>query len=562
MSHKTKSRTNINNDKTPTTESDKAIKILNEQIQEVKEELRTAYSLSAKVEGGYEPTEKEKKLIADQPVQSKLLQKLEGMMVAMGGDINTGAPEKKPYKRRKAYSFTLLHFFYLVRVAQQGFFHLNMSAYPAIEPRAVTYLCDKLVGASIYASQSVGEEEKKHRLTVLTILDKLHHGVDEPIAEGFKTTYKQVKAATRGLVNQNLKQQQQQYQQQQASTSSQNPLIPPIWVVMPYSTMIDNNSFAMPGALPISPFPGVFPSTTMPQTVLSESVSQDDTRTLSDDSEDSEDEMEPRQPLKIETNTNTGIQDEIDERFADPEMSEVEDEINEESTSITADKEAKEEQTAIVDNKTNVVDKKTNVVDKKTNVVDKKTNVVDKKTNVVDNKTNVVDNKTNLVDNKTNVVEEKISPVPKPSTINEDKRVEEKKEMIGKQIIDVLTRDENKPEPIPTVETEVEGTKISKQSYNDMYKKEDSWASVEVEYDSFIKEDPFIKDNKQWENAVEAESPTANPSWANYASHSPPTDSAPASPETAKTPINTRAYTSRRRGGYKRPYGNFSSRRE
>ena len=175
--------------------------------------------------------------------------------------------------------WSLMHFFYLVRLAQQGFFSLISSINPAIEPQALIYLADKMVGHSLHASRSPDEQTRKaNKAQFRNTVRNLHAEKEEPVAEGFRTTYKQVMQLIHGLVDQSLGEQSRNekaaaQEQDDDNTSKANettpskqppvPTIPPIWVVMPYSSMIDGATFAMPGAVPTLPYPSTLLPTHM-----------------------------------------------------------------------------------------------------------------------------------------------------------------------------------------------------------------------------------------------------------------------------------------------------------
>jgi hypothetical protein len=159
----------------------------------------------------------------------------------------------------------LIRFFYLVRLAQQGFFYLIAGVYPYLEPQAITFLCDKMVGSTLYASRaSLDIERKNHRNLVREIVRKLHLELDEPVADGFKTTYKQIMQAIHSLADQSVvqhppAQQEDDDEEEKVPKTNLQPAkaqaIPPIWVVMPYSSMMDGASYALPGTIPTLPYP-------------------------------------------------------------------------------------------------------------------------------------------------------------------------------------------------------------------------------------------------------------------------------------------------------------------
>lgn len=155
-------------------------------------------------------------------------------------------------------NMSLLHFFYLVRLAQQGFFYTISAAYPDLEPEALIYLCDKLITASLYAERLSDPLEKRtYRSTTYDLLRNLIEEKDIPIAVGFKTTYKQIMDITQDLIYQSIKPSEEVVVGDETSQSAK-PVptnIPPLWVVMPYNGLMDNRTFALPGAVPSLPFP-------------------------------------------------------------------------------------------------------------------------------------------------------------------------------------------------------------------------------------------------------------------------------------------------------------------
>lgn len=158
----------------------------------------------------------------------------------------------------------MLRFFYLVRLTQQGLFHLISSSYPALEPQAIIHLADKLVAGSMGGATSMLSSERTDaRRTTRRISFNLYKELDEPIAEGFKTTYKDIMQAANCLGGERSYEQRKNEQSQhnnqsdvtQASaTEVATTGIPPIWVVVPYCSMMDSSNFALSGNLPSLPF--------------------------------------------------------------------------------------------------------------------------------------------------------------------------------------------------------------------------------------------------------------------------------------------------------------------
>ncbi|KAI8084005.1 uncharacterized protein B0P05DRAFT_535820 [Gilbertella persicaria] len=226
---------------------------LRTEIESVKEKVRAAYILETKREEGQELTQEERKIIEERPVNIKLNEALHDMYMTQSSpsvERNRGLQEEEIW--------TLMHFFYLVRLAQQGFFYLISNMCPSIEPQALTFLADKMVGSSLYASRSPHEQSRKsHKAQVRRIVRDLHAELDEPIAEGFRTTYQQIMRLIHGLVDQSLGEQDSKEKEGKEKQPQKpvGPTIPPVWVVMPYSSMMDGATFAMPGAIPTLPYP-------------------------------------------------------------------------------------------------------------------------------------------------------------------------------------------------------------------------------------------------------------------------------------------------------------------
>lgn len=165
-------------------------------------------------------------------------------------------------------TITMLHFFYLVRLSQQGFFSVIANAYPDLQVEALAYLCDKLVGNSLFLSTDAAAGVQKEKTKqVFDLLRKLHQGVDEPVGDDFTMTFKQVRDVMYNLVDKALQQPkmngesssllpqpspsedslQQQQQQQRRQQQS-------VWVVVPFTGMMDLTSIQLPsGTVPPPP---------------------------------------------------------------------------------------------------------------------------------------------------------------------------------------------------------------------------------------------------------------------------------------------------------------------
>ncbi|CAO3626372.1 unnamed protein product [Mucor hiemalis] len=156
-------------------------------------------------------------------------------------------------KNLPAESKSLLHFFYMVRLAQQGFFHLISGAHPSLEPQAVQYVCDTLISNSIRESRSPNSPHDRafYTETVWEIYTGLIDEKDEPVGKGYRTTYKDIMNAAHALIDESISQ-----PVSNKSVKTVNTPQPPVWFVMPYVSMMDSQMLTFPGsASPILPLP-------------------------------------------------------------------------------------------------------------------------------------------------------------------------------------------------------------------------------------------------------------------------------------------------------------------
>lgn len=233
-------------------------------------------------------------------------------------------------------------------------------AYPDVEPEALIYLCDKLVGASIYAERTAHEIEKKaFRATAYRLMRNLVARENIPIAQGFKTTYKQIMDIVQDLIYQSLgpnpsKEEEKAVEEETDASKKSIPAnVPPLWVVMPHIGMMDNKTFAMPGTVPSLPFPSHIlaalspPQATYPNAVddLKSEVNaleqkfkekKKEKKSKKEEEEKSKEENGPEENV-----TQNGHEEEEEDeeeydseyervRFADAETSESEEEVEEE----------------------------------------------------------------------------------------------------------------------------------------------------------------------------------------------------------------------------------------
>jgi hypothetical protein len=157
--------------------------------------------------------------------------------------------------------FSVLHLFYLVRLAQQGYFSVISHKYPALEPLAVRYICDKLVTSSLYTDKIADKEIKSaRRKEIFEIIELLRKGADLPVGPGFKTTYKYIAKIIQDLIKQTLL----QHGNYEVKPQDMSATPPQVWIMMPYTSMIDNSClypFSIPSMTP-GGFMGPVPFTT------------------------------------------------------------------------------------------------------------------------------------------------------------------------------------------------------------------------------------------------------------------------------------------------------------
>ncbi|CEG83242.1 hypothetical protein RMATCC62417_17200 [Rhizopus microsporus] len=205
-------------------------KFLDNEIESLREKVREAYRILAKKDMGHIPTEEENQVVEEYAVNKKLIARLEAIK-----EDAVGYKPKRFYKEQDF--FSTLQFFYLVRLAQQGYFGIISEKYPALEPLAVRYLCDKLITASLYA---VGSDEKlksANSQIIFDIITALTRERDEPVGPGFKTTFKYISSAIKDLI----KQTGLQHQPLPTTEIQSKPMdhSPQVWIMMPYTSMID-----------------------------------------------------------------------------------------------------------------------------------------------------------------------------------------------------------------------------------------------------------------------------------------------------------------------------------
>lgn len=140
-------------------------------------------------------------------------------------------------------TLTLLHFFYIVRLAQKGFFTLISQKYPKVEPNALIHLCDKLVGSSLFVVKDPKEQVRSaKRNQVFDLLRKLHDGAPESIGDGFVTTFEQVRHLIYDFIGSTATHDDKasfEPLQEHSTVPTSSIQQPPVWIVVPFNGMVD-----------------------------------------------------------------------------------------------------------------------------------------------------------------------------------------------------------------------------------------------------------------------------------------------------------------------------------
>jgi hypothetical protein len=110
-----------------------------------------------------------------------------------------------------------------------------------------------LIGLSLQAARVIDSDAENAYSTELTqLLNKLYFGDKEAVAEGFTTTFGNIKGAINGLAKQSFHDgnNAEQTEAQKLSHASNGQLAqPPVWIVMPYTSMIDGGYSNMSGLI-------------------------------------------------------------------------------------------------------------------------------------------------------------------------------------------------------------------------------------------------------------------------------------------------------------------------
>ncbi|KAI8384402.1 uncharacterized protein BYT42DRAFT_259616 [Radiomyces spectabilis] len=234
--------------------------VIQQQMEDLASQLRQAEEARTKVEAGEKITEQEQVSIDKRSATSAALEQLQALYAKLSSpdmlgdtaskkkeeDKKVASTSKRSPEYEQQRSLTLLHFFYIVRLAQQGFFTIISSVYPRLEPLAIVHLCDKLVGGSLFAAKDLSEEVRlSKRKEVFSLLRKLNDGVDEPIDEGFVTTFREIREIIHHLIDNSLDAssdpQRAGWTQRMPTPQSSTPSSQPLLVVVPYNSMIDTS---------------------------------------------------------------------------------------------------------------------------------------------------------------------------------------------------------------------------------------------------------------------------------------------------------------------------------
>ncbi|KAI8336746.1 hypothetical protein BC941DRAFT_502943 [Chlamydoabsidia padenii] len=260
--------------------------IIQLDIDKLKKEARRTYEIQARQNAANETielTEEEQAVLDNRLVTSKMIDKLEDLKVKLS------SPE---VIRRVNYDYsclkqhypininehlethgelvtlfqqetlTLLHFFYIVRLAQKGFFTFISQSYPDVNPDALVHLCDKLVGGSLFVVKDpVKAVRSSKNAEVFEMLHKLHNGTPEAIGDGYSTTFEQVQHLIHDFIGSSQSTRNNQdpsdpldddNADDKASgaadlLSSFTPTFdttnqqPPVWLVVPFDGMVDGS---------------------------------------------------------------------------------------------------------------------------------------------------------------------------------------------------------------------------------------------------------------------------------------------------------------------------------
>ncbi|KAI7906677.1 uncharacterized protein BX663DRAFT_497291, partial [Cokeromyces recurvatus] len=257
---------------------------IKDEIKELKEKVRAAYALNIRKNDGDKLTEDELRTIEEVEINNKMIGRLNNMLEHQSTASSTPTSYSPSFTKTALSDrigenevWAIMQLFYLVRLCQQGFFYFITATYPYLELEAISYLCDQMITASLYTSvtnnttpMTIDQKNifaMENRDKTRTLAKKLVKEADEPVGPGYKTTFKQIMTVIRGLVNQSLASPiSQMNNSEQQTFNKEATQQPPIWVFMPYCSMI--GSFPMNDVPPVTLPTVPFPSTMLPPNLV------------------------------------------------------------------------------------------------------------------------------------------------------------------------------------------------------------------------------------------------------------------------------------------------------
>ncbi|CAO3636860.1 unnamed protein product [Mucor fragilis] len=203
---------------------------------------RLAYVLGARQKAGDTLNQQELDFLQEQEIERRVLDKLEKMVDTFDHNV----PRRRHELLGEREAFAMIRFFYLVRIAQQGFLHLIANAYPTLESEAIIYLADKLVAGSMGGISTIHHEctygeltKNEAKKTARAIVFKLYSEADEPVGDGFKTTYKEIMQIAHVIAGQGIYEHQKKADGTCSTALFQPSLasVPAVYVVFPQLSM-------------------------------------------------------------------------------------------------------------------------------------------------------------------------------------------------------------------------------------------------------------------------------------------------------------------------------------
>ncbi|KAI8875663.1 hypothetical protein K501DRAFT_289263 [Backusella circina FSU 941] len=220
----------------------------NEYLQELIDTLKAELSEIKQLEIKQDAlTQQEEDMIAKKSTKEAHLEQTMTIFdklnetVMINRSLNYYETERK--KKGEEQVLSILHFFYIVRLGQQGLFSIIAQVAPLVDIDSLTNICDQLVGTSLYAAKDpIFNNRPKHKAKLFDIIHKLENGLDEPVCKGADTTFKQVKDLVDHILK-NTKDEKTVIQHySKLLKHGNNEQTSPTWIVMPYQSMMMNLS--------------------------------------------------------------------------------------------------------------------------------------------------------------------------------------------------------------------------------------------------------------------------------------------------------------------------------